>query len=146
MNVKHIWRNLCYHSQHNNIVAYRNSIYRLANKIDQWPSFPIFMNNGLWHFLPLHVFENEAHFVLFFPIFNSIRERFASMLHNVLIGHCWSLSTNLIIMLILVVISQRPPHSFTLEGWQFFIDLDELLDHKYFEALDSNNKFICSCK
>jgi hypothetical protein len=116
----------CHHSQHKSIVAYRNSIYRFANKIGQWPPFPIPMNNGLWYFMLLHVFENEAHFVFLFPIYNSIRKRFAIMLHNVLIGRCWSLSTNFIIMLILVVISQRPPHSFTLGSWQFVFHISIL--------------------
>ena len=65
------------------------------------------------HICSCDVVDNEAHFVLECPPYDSLRDGFLSLFENA-VQVVLSLSTNWIIVLILAVISQKNVHSATL--------------------------------
>ena len=69
-----------------NNVAYHTSNHRLAIEIGRWSTIPISRDNRLCHFCSYNVVENEAHFVLECPLYNSIRDKFQSLFENVVLG------------------------------------------------------------
>ena len=78
-------------SQYKYIVAYRIPNHRLAIEIRQWSTIPIFIDNSLFHFCSYNAVEIEAHFVLEYPLYNSIEDKFQSLFKNVVLGSLKSL-------------------------------------------------------
>ena len=72
------------------IVAYHTSIHRLSIETRQWSTTPMPRENRLCHFCSYNVVENEAQFVLECPLFNSIRDKFQTLLKKVVL---WSLKS-----------------------------------------------------
>ena len=72
--------------QHKIIVAYYTSNHRLAIEIGQWLTIPISRDNRLCHFYSYNVVENETHFVLESPMYNSKRVKFQSAFDKVVLG------------------------------------------------------------
>ena len=68
------------------IVDYHTSNHRLAIEIGRWSTIPIARDNRLCHFCSYDIVENEAHFVLECPLYNSIRDKFQSLFENVVLG------------------------------------------------------------
>ena len=68
------------------IGAYHTSNHRLAIEIGQWSTFLISSNNRLCHFYSCNVVENEAHFVLECPLYNSIRYKFQALFEKLVLG------------------------------------------------------------
>jgi hypothetical protein len=76
MNVTwHTWSNHWHHHNVRSFVPYCTTSHRLVTEIGQWST--IIRIDTLCHFCSYNVLvEDEAHFVLGFPLYNSIRDNF----------------------------------------------------------------------
>ena len=72
--------------QHKIIVAYCTSNRRLAIENGQCSTNRISRDNRLCHFCSYNVVENETHYVLECPLYNSIRDKFQSLFKKVILG------------------------------------------------------------
>ena len=63
--------------------AYCTLNHRFSIEIGQWTTIPISRDIRLCHFFSYNAFENEVHFVLECPLYNSIREKNSSLLENI---------------------------------------------------------------
>ena len=82
-----------------------------SHKVWVWIVSHFLRINKLYNFCSYNEVENEAHFVLGYHVYNSIRDKTPSVYHNIMLGLSPKLSTNWIIGLIFTVVSQRPLHS-----------------------------------
>ena len=66
--------------QHKIIVSYQTSNYRLtAIETGWWSTIPIYRDKG-YDIFALDIVENEVHFVLVCPLYNSMRDKFQSLM------------------------------------------------------------------
>ena len=91
------------------IVVDCTSNHRLAIKIRWCSTTPIPRYNRLCHIRSYNVVNNEAHFVLKCPLYNSIKDKFQSLFEKVVLG-----SLNWTIKLKIASTSQRLQFSATL--------------------------------
>ena len=73
--------------QHKIIVAYHTSNHRLAIETGQWSTIPIPRDTRLFHFCSCNAIESESHTILECPLYNSISDKFPSLLENVGLGN-----------------------------------------------------------
>ena len=66
--------------------AYHTSFHRIAMEIGRWLNIPISRDNISCHFCSYNVVEIEPHFVLRYPLYNPIRDKFHSLFENVILG------------------------------------------------------------
>ena len=68
------------------IAIYRTLNHRLAIEIGRWSIIPISRDTGLCHFCSYNIVESEAHYVLECPLYDPIRDKFPSLVENVVLG------------------------------------------------------------
>ena len=84
MNENRIRSNQWHHSKRKIIVVVHTSNHNLATGIGRWSSIPILWDKRLCHFYTTSRVENEAHFVLECPLYNTIKDKFPSLFENVI--------------------------------------------------------------
>jgi hypothetical protein len=97
-------------------------LHRLAIEIGRWTTIPISKDTrlSLYHFCSSNAVEQEAHFVLECLLYIPIRHKFPSLFEEVILGclkyFYYFTFSNWTMKLTVASISQRLPHSNTLEN------------------------------